>query len=285
VSARARKLRRAALRLLVVLGAVYLLAATAAFLGQRWLIYPRWLREARPAAGQGVEGLERLSLELAEGGAVEAWFLPGRGVSAARPGPLLVFAHGNAELIEDWPGRLEPYRELGLSVLLPEYRGYGRSGGRPSQAALVEDAVRFVDLARARPEVDPERVVYHGRSLGGGLVCQLALLRPPRALVLQSTFARLSDLAWSSGLPSFLVLDDWDNQAALGRLEAPVLLWHGTRDELVPFAHARRNLAASRRARLVDEPCGHNDCPVDPVRYWRELEAFLVEAGVLPGRV
>jgi len=128
--------RASAARVFFTLLEVYLLAASAAFLAQRWLIYPRWLREPRPAAGEGVEGLERWSRALPEGGAVEAWFLPGRGASAERPGPLVVVAHGNAELVEDWPRMLAPYCELGVSVLLPEYRGYGRSAGYPTQALL-----------------------------------------------------------------------------------------------------------------------------------------------------
>ncbi|HSA24403.1 MAG TPA: hypothetical protein P5076_23280, partial [Myxococcota bacterium] len=155
--------RGAAARIFFVLLELYLLGASAAFLLQRYLIYPRWLREPRPAAGQGVEGLERLSRALPAGGEVEAWFLPGRGASADRPGPLVVFTHGNAELIDDWPRMLAPYRELGVSVLLPEYRGYGRSAGHPSQALLVEDALYFLEAALARPDVDRDRVVYHGR--------------------------------------------------------------------------------------------------------------------------
>ncbi len=277
--------RASAARVFFTLLEVYLLAASAAFLAQRWLIYPRWLREPRPAAGEGVEGLERWSRALPEGGAVEAWFLPGRGASAERPGPLVVVAHGNAELVEDWPRMLAPYCELGVSVLLPEYRGYGRSAGYPTQALLVEDALHFLERALARPDVDGARVVYHGRSLGGGLACQLLARRPPRALVLQSTFARLADLAWSSGLPSFLVLDPWDSEAVLASARVPALLLHGRRDDLVPFAHAERNLRALRAAgapaRLVAEDCDHADCPRDWALHWREVERLLREAGVL----
>src|SRR5690606_34255575 len=104
-------------------------------------------------------------------GRVEAWLLPGDGVSAERPGPAVVFAHGNAELIDHWPGALARYRRLGVSVVLPEYRGYGRSAGRPSESAIRDDLRALHARLSSHPMVDVTRLVYHGRSLGGGAVC------------------------------------------------------------------------------------------------------------------
>src|SRR5262249_34264176 len=124
----------------------------------RWVLFPRYLLRPSPDAGRGIPGLDRVHIS-AEGGSVEGWVLPGDGASRDRPGPLVVFAHGNGELIDDWPELLEPYRRMGASVLLPEYRGYGRSAGSPSEEAIVGDFVQFVDRAVTRPEVDSERLV------------------------------------------------------------------------------------------------------------------------------
>ncbi len=116
---------------------------------RRLAVFPgRALLRGERDAGGGVEGLERLSLDTEEG-AVEGWLLRAPGASAARPAPLLIFAHGNGELIEYWPDALLPYRALGMHVLLPEYRGYGRSAGQPSEMKTVADLTAF--YARSMP--------------------------------------------------------------------------------------------------------------------------------------
>jgi fermentation-respiration switch protein FrsA (DUF1100 family) len=248
---------------------------------QRWIIFPRWHTAPDPRAAERVPGLLRIWLPIADG-QVEAWLLPGDGVGAERPGPLLFYAHGNAELIEHWGEALLPLRRLGISVLLPEYRGYGRSSGSPSQDAIVDDFTALLDLVRDRPEIDPARVVLQGRSLGGGVVCALALRRPPAALILQSTFTSLRDMARRYHLPARLVRDPFDNRAAVRDLELPLLIVHGTRDSLVPYAHAEALLAAAPRARLVSFATDHNEPLSDDPRFWHEVMAFLREAGVLP---
>src|SRR5699024_1012438 len=142
------------------------------------------------AAALQTPGLERLWIDSDEG-AVEAWFLPGDDVEPARPGPAILFTHGNAELIDHWPDALARYRRLGVSVVLPEYRGYGRSAGSPSEAAIAQDLRALHALLSADPRVDASRIVYHGRSLGGGAVCTLLDAHPPRALILESTFTSI----------------------------------------------------------------------------------------------
>jgi fermentation-respiration switch protein FrsA (DUF1100 family) len=260
---------------------LYLVYAAVMFGCQRRLIFPRDLAVPRPNAGQGIPRLERLWLET-PAGKVEGWFLPGDGVSPQQPGPAVIFAHGNAELIDDWPLEMSAYRRLGVSVLLPEYRGYGRSAGAPSQKALTEDFVQFYDLLAARPEVDRRRIIFHGRSIGGGVVCALAAERPPAALVLQSTFTSVADFAKRYLVPRFLVTDPFDNEAVLPRLTCPVILFHGRRDNIIPFAQAEALQRAARGSRLVVYDCAHNDCPPDWVDFMRAVADFLREAGVLP---
>ncbi len=273
---------------LVALGLVALL-----FLVQRKVLFPRHLIVAVPDVPAGVEGREILRLGLdgtllqaggvpAGKGGVEAWFLPGKGVSAASPGPLLVFAHGNGEVIDLWPEALSPYRAAGVSLLLPEYRGYGRSEGTPSERAIRDDFVALLDLVTARPEVDAERVAYHGRSLGGGAVCALARLRPPRALILESTFTSIRDRAAALFIPGFLVRDPFDNEEVVTALDVPVLVMHGTRDGIVPLSDGEALAAAAPRGRFVAFDCGHNDFPgPDRAGYWAEIHALLRESGVV----
>ncbi len=278
----ARGLRRRGRGAALAAAAALLLWGIAVLLLQRWILFPRTLVRPPPGAGEGVPGLVRLGVP-SPAGEVEGWWLPGRGVSASHPGPAVIFAHGNGELIDHWPEALAPYRELGVSVLLPEYRGYGRSPGRPSERAITEDLVRFYDLLVARPEVDPRRVIFHGRSLGGGAVCALARQRPPAAMILMSTFTSVVDMARRYLVPAFLVLDPFDNLGQVSRLGCPLILFHGRRDRLVPFAHAERLHAAAPGSRLVAyDDADHNDCPPQWEPFWQEVRAFLQRAGLLP---
>jgi hypothetical protein len=196
----------------------------------------------------------------------------------------VIFAHGNAELIDYWTEELSPYREMGVSVFLPEYRGYGRSAGSPSEQAIRSDYLAFHELLLARPEVDPSRVVYHGRSLGGGAVCSLASERPPAAMILQSTFESVPAVAARWLVPSFLILDPFDNLSVVQDLDAKLLVFHGRADATIPFDHGRTLANAARDGRLVAyDGVGHNDCPprerMD--HYWGEIESFLEEAEIL----
>jgi fermentation-respiration switch protein FrsA (DUF1100 family) len=191
------------------------------------------------------------------------------------PAPLLLYAHGNGELIDYWAGEFEPLRAAGVSVLLVEYPGYGRSSGSPSQASIAQSMVAAFDWAVAQPGVDRARVAGYGRSLGGGAVCALARERALAALVLESTFTSVTALAAELfHLPGFLVRDPFDNLAAVGAFPGPVLVLHGERDEMIPFEHARRLHAANPRARLHGLPCGHNDC----ARPWPLIQDFLITA-------
>jgi fermentation-respiration switch protein FrsA (DUF1100 family) len=274
---RRRKLRRAA----VWATGLLLAWMVTVLLIQRLILFPRFATQAEPGAGRGVPGLVRLELPT-PAGPVEGWLLPGHGVSAARPGPAVIFAHGNAELIDDWPPVMERYRRMGISVLLAEYRGYGRSAGSPSQAAITEDFVKFYDLLAARPEVDRRRIVFHGRSLGGGVVCALAAQRPPAALILMSTFTSVVDMARRYWVPRFLIRDPFDNLQRVRELDRPLMLVHGRRDRVVPFSHFERLRQAAPGARLVVyDDADHNDCPPDWEHFWGQVQAFLRQAQVL----
>jgi fermentation-respiration switch protein FrsA (DUF1100 family) len=238
------------------------------FAVQRSLLFPRSIAAGGAADLERARG-ERLWLEP-PGGRVEAWLLPAVGRAEPRR-PLVLFAHGNGELIDHWLDELEPLRFLGVSVLLVEYPGYGRSAGSPSQASITEAMTLAYDLATSRPDVDATRIVGWGRSLGGGAVCALSRERRLAALVLESTFTSVGSLARRFGVPRFLVRDPFDNASAVGAFEGPVLVVHGERDEIIAPGHARALHAAARRSELHLAPCGHNDCP----RPWEALQRFL----------
>jgi len=267
----------------VILGAciVYVLYCGALFLLQRQMIFPRYL-VGGPAADVPVpEGVEAWWIEAPDG-SVEAWYLPPERVAAR--GPAVIFAHGNAERIDDLPAEFRPLTAMGLGVLLVEYPGYGRSRGAPSQASITAVMPAAYDRLVSRPDVDPSRIVLYGRSLGGGAACALAAHRPSAAMILVSTFTSVRFFARRYGVPAFLVRDPFDNLSVVAAYPQPLLIIHGRHDEVIAYRHGEALSRAAPTGRLLTYDCSHNDCPPDRRQFVRDLSDFLTDAGVLEGQ-
>ncbi len=257
----------------------YLGYALVLFLLQRRMLFPGGERVPERGASSDLgPGVHRVRLELYSG-LVEAWYMEPEETGA--PGPALVFAHGNAELIEDWTA-LGELTQFGLGVLLVEFPGYGHSEGQPSRSDIGEAFKAGYDWLVARPEVDPERVVVMGRSIGGGVATDLAASRPTRALILQSTFSSVSRMAWEAfKAPGLLLRDAFDNEKVLRSFDGPVLLMHGVHDDVIPFTHARALAADRPDAELIEWDCAHNDCPPDWDAFISDVTNFLADHSVI----
>ena len=240
---------------------------TLAFLFQRSVMWPG----PGFVPPGGLPAGTRQTWLAVSGGRVEAWLLPAVAPEHTPEGPLLIFAHGNAESIDLWPDQFGALRERGVSVLLVEYPGYGRSSGRPSRATVGEAMTAAHDWATGTLGVSGERIVAYGRSIGSGAACLLAGERQVAAIVLESGFADVGRLALRMGLPPFLVRDRFDNRAMLGRYPGPVLLIHGNDDAIIPVEHSLELHDVAENSTLELLPCGHNDCP----RPWPQVLKFF----------
>ncbi len=266
----------------VLLGglALYIFYGAILFFMQRRFIFPRHLARPPPPASSDGPELERIWLET-RAGRTESWLLPPN--TDARPAPAVIFAHGNAELIDHWDEEMAALTRLGLAVLLVEYPGYGRSEGSPTQASVTEVFAAAYDTLAGRDDVDAGRIVFMGRSLGGGVVCALAAERPPVALVLISTFKSINAMAAEKFfVPPFFARDPFNNLKTLRNYTGPVLIAHGTRDNLIPYSHGVALREASGRGRLITYEAGHNNCPPDWPAFWVEVERFLREEEIIP---
>lgn len=267
------------LRLLILGAAVYAAYGALCFIFQRSLMYPG--RAISVAAQPSLfPGIVPLRLDTAFG-RVEAWFLPAKAMMEGRKGPVLLFFHGNGEVIDFLPEEAEEFRALGVGVLLVEYPGFGRSEGSPTEESITAAAVAAYDAVIGQRGVEPGKVVAFGRSLGAGAACALSRQRPLAAIILQSPFTSTRPFTRRMLLPGFLVRDVFDNRQALAAYQGPVLVLHGIHDDIIPVAHGRELARAARRGRLVELYCAHNDCPPDRGEFRGIVAGFLRDEGIL----
>jgi fermentation-respiration switch protein FrsA (DUF1100 family) len=240
------------------------------------MIFPRGLIGAPPDGAPGIPGLEKIWLNTTFG-KVESWYLPPIAARDSGPAPVIIFAHGNGELIDFWPQELKRFNKLGLGLLLVEYPGYGRSQGKPTQKSVTEAFVEAYDTISKREDVDATRIVLFGRSIGGAAVCVLAAERPSAGLVLMSTFISVRSFALKYLVPKFLILDPFDNLSVVGNYSGPILILHGNKDDIIPYSHGIKLHQAARNGTMITYNAAHNDCPPDWEIFWKDIETFLRE--------
>jgi pimeloyl-ACP methyl ester carboxylesterase len=265
---------RPIMKLIAIAAIAWVAWATFLYFMQRSMMFPT--RIPVPEGGGLPPDVERIWFQSTDS-RVEGWFLAARGSGTW---PAVIFAHGNAELIDYVYPEANDLRAMGLSVLLIEYPGYGRSTGSPSRASIGRMFVAGYDWLAGHANVDRDRIAGIGRSLGGGVITDLSVQRPLRALVLQSTFTSVAAVARGYLMPAFLARDRFDNLAAVRDFDGPILLVHGTRDDIIPYSHGERLAREAPSAELLSLECGHNDCPPDPAAYNARLAEFLERAGV-----
>ncbi len=228
----------------------------------------------------GVLGLEYEDVQLisADGVHLHGWYVPAP--SSLRTVLLL---HGNAGNISHRLDKLAALNELGASVFLLDYRGYGRSEGAPDEAGTYRDADAAYGWLRDRG-VAPEQLIIYGESLGGPIATDLAAREPVGGLILESSPSSILAVAQSlyPWLPVSAFLSvRYDALAKIPRVRSPLLILHSPTDEIVPFAMAEDlYTAANAPKRLVRLAGGHNDNFLVAADVYRgALGDFLHRAG------
>ena len=206
-------------------------------------------------------GLDYRDLEFdsGDGEGLHGWWVAARG---ERRGHVLL-CHGNAGNIGDRVVHADLLTAAGFDVLLFDPRGYGRSSGTPDEEGTYTDARAALGRLRAQPEVDPSRILYLGESLGGGVAVELAQAHPPSALVLLSAFTSVRGIArvHYPFIPAPVIPDAYPSLRRIREVEAPLLVLHGDRDDIVPLAHGRAlfEAAPGPKKMHVVAGAGHND--------------------------
>lgn len=266
---------RHVLTLLGILAALYVLACALLFACQNRLMH---LPDDEIVADPGHADLayERVAIDTRDGLRLDGWLVP-----AQEPRGALLFFHGNAGNISHRIESLRIFHELGLTTLIVDYRGYGRSEGSPTESGLYKDAEAALAFLRERGLRDRE-IVYFGRSLGGAVAAHLAARAPPGALILESTFTSAPDVA-AEHFPIFpvrlLARLSYPAEDNIAEVDRPVLVIHSPDDEIVPYAHGRAlRAAAPGPASFLEIEGDHNTGFLHSrQRYTDGLDAFLSE--------
>jgi fermentation-respiration switch protein FrsA (DUF1100 family) len=285
---------KAVLLVLASGAALYALVCLVVYLAQVKLVFFPGPPPSRTPADAGL-AFDAWTIATSDGERLDAWLVraPGAapGVSSgvsprgAARGALL-FCHGNAGTIENRLDRAQAFARMGLDVLLFDYRGYGRSSGKPTEDGVYLDADSAYD-ALVAAGFGPERIVAYGESLGGAVAIDIAARRKVAALIVEDSFTSLADMAaelyrW---LPARLLARiRFDSIAKVSRVNAPILVVHSPADGLVPFEHGKRLFEAAREPKtLLVTSGGHGEGGFLRRAEWIDsVNAFLASA--LPHR-
>jgi len=216
----------------------------------------------------------------ADGTKLHGWFFPGN-TNSPRSQKAILVCHGNGGNISHRVDLCGALLETGVSVLSFDYRGYGRSEGKPTEAGTYADAEGALDWLMQNG-FRSGQVIAYGESLGGGVAAELALRRPVGGLILQSTFTSIPDIGaelfpW---LPvKFLARIHYATSSKLPRIKVPVLIMHSRDDGMIAFHHAETNFARANPPKLLCEINGNHNFPLmNRPRFLRGIEDFLAMA-------
>jgi len=239
--------------------------AAVLWMAQDRLAFPAPRAPLPDPARAGLPDAQALTLTMADGTRLAGWFLPPAGVVVPQgtSSPGLLWFYGNGENIAALATVLREFRPPGTALLVVDYPGYGASGGRARENTVYEAADLAYATLAARPGIDPARIFVYGRSLGSAVATHLAATHRVAGLILESPLTNAREMAARAYpfLPRFLVRLRLDNLATIARVRCPVLVLHGTADQVIPTDMGRRVAAtAAGPAELVlIDGADHND--------------------------
>ena len=266
--------------ILLIAFLAWLLLALILYAYQHKLIY---LPDAELVASPADIGLEYedLALQTDDGLNLHAWFVP-----AAENSPVLLFFHGNAGNISHRLESIQLFNKMGLSVLIIDYRGYGLSEGTPGEHGSYSDARAAWNYLNNHRNIAANEIIIFGRSLGGGVASWLASEKTPAAVIIESSFTSIIDMA--SGMYPYMPVRwlcrvNYPSTEHLPRVDAPVLVIHSEEDELIPFHHGQKLYdSAPDPKTFVQIQGGHNDgFLLSEPRYTSDIRGFLEKHEVL----
>ena len=241
-------------KLLRIAAIAYLGLAVVLALFQTQLIFPGAATQGRKdSIVRPFQGSELVELRAATGEIVVALFGPamtpqGMPHPDAKNRPTLLYFYGNGMCMADCEGEFLKFRRRGFNVMVPDFLGYGMSGGKPSESGVYATADASFDHLLQRSDIDPHKIVPIGWSLGAAAAVHLASTRQVPALVTISAFTSIDDMARKHFpyMPTGLFLQHHlDNAKKIRAVKAPIFLAHGTHDSIIPFTMSQTLASAA----------------------------------------
>lgn len=251
------------------------------YLEKKSVFFPDAKLKATPADA-GLE-YDDIHFETKDGVTLHGWLI--KAAQNYQRAPTLLFLHGNAGNIGDRVEKIRFFHKLDVNVFIIDYRGYGRSEGTPTEEGVYRDARDAFDYLRSRQDIRPDGVIVYGASLGGAVAIDLAVHRPVKALIVDSSFTSAADMAKVifPAAPAFLLSVKWDSEEKIKELDIPKLFFHSREDRVVPYLLGQRLYeAASEPKEFFDITGGHNDGyfeSLDLIR--KKMREFLQKHEVL----
>jgi fermentation-respiration switch protein FrsA (DUF1100 family) len=258
--------------------AVSVLGTPVAWLKNRLAFHPNPVVHTSPKA-YGL-AYEEVWFGGLDGQTLHGWYIPQLGQASALPEPLFIWFHGNAGNIAHRLSQLQLlYQQVGGSHFLFDYRGFGKSRGRPTISGILVDGREAVTLVQSRGWATGKRVVYFGESLGCAVIVQLALEHAPDRAILSAPFYSLRAMGRLVLPPlAFLVDNDLNSARLIKQLRVPLLVIHGTADATVPFQQGQDLYALAPQPKVFHVVPGgrHTDLhEVGGDAYWQVLRDFV----------
>jgi fermentation-respiration switch protein FrsA (DUF1100 family) len=249
----------------------YAVICAVVYFGNRLFMYFPDPARIAPAEA-GLDGIEEVELAADDGVTLVAWHAPAR-----QDKPTILYFHGNGANAASRAPKIETIRESGFGVFYLNNRGYGGSGGRPTEKDSAADAIaayhHLIGLG-----VPAGKIVAYGESLGSGQAVRLGAARPVAAVVLEAPLTSTIDVARSAyfWLPlGLLITDKYNNERNIRLVKAPVLVLHGERDGVIPVEMGRRVYGAANPPKRIELfPQGTHDDLFDQGA-WEKTQAFV----------
>lgn len=259
----------------VVVAIILGLAVSGYFLQHKLIYFPESELVATPA-DIGLE-FEEISFAAQDGVQLHGWFVP-----AIETDLVVLFCHGNAGNISHRLETIETFHNLGLSVFIFDYRGFGQSQGSPSEEGTYKDVRAAWRYLLHKKQLAPGKILLWGRSLGGPIAAAMAREDKPGGLVLESTFTSLPEVA--GRIYPFLPVKRftryrYPTREYLQDVSCPVLIMHSAEDDLIPYSFGKELFESAREPkRFLEMRGGHNEGHlVSAAEYARAVRAFISE--------
>lgn len=264
-------MRKNLLRLLVVLALIYIGISSTIYFKQRSLLYfPD--KDIKEISDYGLGDAQDLMIKSEDGTEIQLWYK-----KPAPNKPMTLFFHGNSYHLGQRSEKFRELIELGYGFIAPSYHGFGKSEGHPSKEAILSDARTAVKFLQEQG-YKTEDVVLIGESLGSGVAVQIANENKFKEVFLITPYTSIADRAqeiyWY--LPvQYLVKDNFINSDKINKIHAPLLMVHGTKDDVIPHAHAEALFALAEEPKklIIYEGKGHSN--LDNREIFTEMTKFL----------